>query len=86
MSVKLRLTRTGAKNNPHFRVVAADSRAPRDGRFIEILGHFDPARYPDSVSLKEDRVLHWLRCGAIPSPSVKKLLKAKGIKCSHATN
>ena len=80
MSVKLRLTRTGAKNAPQYRVVATDSRSPRDGRFIEILGHYNPTRFPDSISLEEERILHWLRCGAIPSQAVKKLLKVRGIK------
>lgn len=79
MPVKLRLTRKGSKHNPHYRVVAADSRSPRDGRFIEILGHYDPNRFPASVTLDTERISHWLDKGAIPTPAVKKLMKVKGI-------
>ena len=62
--VKIRLRRTGAKKKPSYRVVIADSRAPRDGRFIEIVGHYDPRTQPVTVNLHEDRVLHWLTVGA----------------------
>ena len=79
MPVVLRLTRMGAKKKPHYRVVAADSRFPRDGRFLEILGHYDPARFPESVVLKEDKVKTWLDKGAQPTLAVKKLIKIKGI-------
>ncbi|MEW5944798.1 MAG: 30S ribosomal protein S16 [bacterium] len=82
MAVKIRLTRTGSRNSPSYRLVAADSRSPRDGRFIEILGHYDPGHYPESVTVKEDRVLHWLRNGATATATVKKLLKEKGISAS----
>ena len=79
MPVKLRLTRKGSKHNPHYRVVAADSRSPRDGRFIEILGHYDPGRFPESVTLNSERIALWLDKGAVPTPAVKKLMKVKGI-------
>lgn len=76
--VKIRLRRTGAKKKPHYRVVAADSRAPRDGRFIEILGHYNPRTDPVTFSIHEDRVLHWLSVGAQPTDTVKKLLENVG--------
>lgn len=79
MSVKIRLTRMGAKKKPHYRVVAADSRYPRDGRFLEILGHYNPAKFPESIVLKEDKIKTWLDNGAEPTLAVKKLLKAKGV-------
>ena len=77
--VKIRLRRTGAKKKPHYRVVAADSRAPRDGRFIEILGHYNPRTEPVTFSVHEDRVLHWLSVGAQPTDTVKKLLENMGM-------
>ena len=75
MSVKIRLTRTGARNAAAFRVVAADSRSPRDGRFIEILGWYDPKLESNKCSLKRDRIDHWTGQGAILSDTVKSLLK-----------
>ena len=75
----------GAKKKPHYRVVAADSRFARDGRFLEILGHYDPARYPESLVLKTDKIQAWLDQGAQPSMAVKKLLRAKGMKRQPAT-
>ncbi len=79
MAVRLRLTRMGAKKKPHYRIVAQESRFARDGRFIEILGNYNPADYPDSVVLKEDKIKNWLSKGAQPTPAVKKLLSKKGI-------
>ena len=79
MAVKLRLTRMGAKKKPHYRVVAAEAAKARDGRFIEILGHYNPRDYPDSIVLKEDRIKDWLEKGAQPSNAVKKLLAVKGL-------
>jgi len=73
MAVRLRLRRTGAKNNPHFRLVAADSRAPRDGRFIEVLGHYHPLS--EEVVVNRERVLYWLSQGAQPTETVVSLLK-----------
>lgn len=79
MSVKLRLTRMGSVKNPHYRVVAAESARARDGKFIEIIGNYDPRRFPESVVLREDRVLHWIGKGATPSPAVRKLMALKGL-------
>ena len=74
MAVKLRLLRMGAKKAPFYRIVAADSRAPRDGRFIELLGTYDPRTNPAKVTIKEEEVLKWLNNGAQPSDTVKNLL------------
>jgi len=79
LAVKIRLTRVGATNNPIWRVVATDQRSPRDGRFIEVLGHYNPQTDPSTIELKEDRVRSWLERGAQPTNTVKRLLKAKGI-------
>ena len=76
--VKIRLRRTGAKKKPHYRVVVADARAPRDGRFVEIVGHYNPRTEPSTVKIHEDRVLYWLSVGAQPTDSVKKLLENLG--------
>jgi small subunit ribosomal protein S16 len=70
----------GARNNPIWRVVAADQRSPRDGRFIEVLGHYNPQTEPSTIVIDEERTLKWLSKGAQPSGTVKKLLKAKGIR------
>ena len=72
--VKIRLRRTGSKKKPHYRVVVADSRTPRDGRFIEIVGHYNPRTDPTTVNVHEDRVLYWLSVGAQPTDQVRKLL------------
>ena len=79
MAVKLRLLRMGAKKAPFYRIVAADSRAPRDGRFIELLGIYDPRTNPAKVTIKEEEVLKWLNNGAQPSDTVKNLLSKEGI-------
>ena len=79
MAVKIRLNRMGAKKNPFYRVVVADSRAPRDGRFIEILGNYDPSKQPAVVNLDEAKVLDWMNKGAQPTDTVKALLKQNGI-------
>ena len=76
--VKIRLRRTGAKKKPSYRVVVADSRAPRDGKFIEIIGHYNPRTEPRTVKIHEDRVLHWLSVGAQPTDIVHKLLENQG--------
>lgn len=70
----MRLKRLGTKKRPHMRVVVCDSRQPRDGRFIEEVGYYDPSYSPAKVSFKKERVLHWLKVGARPSPTVKKLI------------
>ena len=77
--VRLRLRRMGAKKAPFFRVVAADSTSPRDGRFIEVLGHYNPTKDPQIIELKEDRVRHWLDVGAQPSDTVRSLFRQKGL-------
>ena len=79
MAVKLRLTRVGSKKNPIYRVVAADSRAPRDGRFLEIVGRYNPQTDPSTIDLDEDKIKAWLDKGAQPTDSVRRLMKAKNI-------
>ena len=79
MAVRLRLTRIGSKKNPIYRVVAADSRSPRDGRFIEIVGRYNPQTDPSTIELDEAKVKDWLSKGAQPSDPVAKLIKASGI-------
>jgi|SRR5579875_3405456 small subunit ribosomal protein S16 len=77
--VKIRLRRMGAKKQPTYRFVVADSRAPRDGRFIEILGHYNPRTTPKTVEVDEARVKEWLAKGAQPSETVRRLLAEKGL-------
>lgn len=84
MAVKIRLKRMGAKKSPFYRIVAADSRAPRDGRFIEQLGTYDPRQNPAVVTIKEEEVLAWLNKGAQPSDTVRSLLSQKGIMAKFA--
>lgn len=79
MAVKIRLKRMGAKKSPFYRIVAADSRMPRDGRFIEQLGTYDPRQEPAVVTIKEEETLKWLNNGAQPSDTVKNLLSKEGI-------
>ncbi|HMS24807.1 MAG TPA: 30S ribosomal protein S16 [Acidimicrobiia bacterium] len=79
MSVKLRLTRVGKKKNPMYRVVVADERAPRDGRFIEIIGQYQPLEEPSMINIKDDRALYWLGQGAQPSETVQKILAVSGV-------
>ena len=76
--VKIRLRRVGAKKQASYRVVVADSRAPRDGRFIEVIGFYNPRTEPETVTIKEDRALHWLSVGAQPTESVAQLLSKRG--------
>jgi small subunit ribosomal protein S16 len=76
--VKLRLRRVGAKKQASFRIVAADSKSPRDGRFIEVVGFYNPRTEPETVQIKEDRALHWLSVGAQPTEAVARLLKKMG--------
>lgn len=77
--VRLRLRRVGRKKQASFRLVAADARSPRDGRFIEILGHYNPRTDPPTILFKEERVLDWLNKGAQPTESVKSLLVTSGL-------
>lgn len=79
MAIKIRLARAGRKKKPFYRIVVADSRAPRDGRFIEIVGNYDPKIDPPEVNLKEDRIVEWLSKGAEPTETVSHLLKKKGV-------
>ncbi len=79
MAVKLRLTRVGSKKNPIYRVVAADSRSPRDGKFLEIVGRYNPQTDPSTIDLDEAKIKEWLAKGAQPSETVAKLLKTQGI-------
>jgi small subunit ribosomal protein S16 len=80
VSVRLRLTRVGAKKNPIWRIVAADQRSPRDGRNIEILGQYNPQTQPSTITVNEERVREWLAKGAVPSDQVRKLLRTQGIE------
>ena len=79
MAVKLRLTRVGSKKNPIYRIVAADARSPRDGKFIEIVGRYNPQLEPSLIEVDEGKVRGWLQKGAQPTESVGRLLKIKGI-------
>jgi small subunit ribosomal protein S16 len=79
MAVKLRLTRVGSKKNPIYRIVAADSRSPRDGKFIEIIGRYNPQHEPSLIEVDEDKARKWLQNGAQPTETVGRLLKIKGI-------
>ena len=78
MAVKLRLTRIGAKKNPYYRVVVADSRFPRDGRFIEILGTYNPMVEPAEIKIDAEKAQKWIKDGAQPTDTVKALLKKSG--------
>jgi small subunit ribosomal protein S16 len=75
----MRLTRVGSKKNPIYRVVVADSRSPRDGKFIEIVGRYNPQHEPSLIEFDEDKVKDWLARGATPSETVSRLLKAKNL-------
>jgi small subunit ribosomal protein S16 len=79
MSVRLRLTRIGGKKDPVWRVVAADQRSPRDGRVIEILGHYNAQTDPSTIKIDEEKVKGWLSRGAQPTDTVRKLLRTQGI-------
>ena len=83
MSVKIRLARHGAKKKPFYRIVAADSESPRDGRFLEIVGTYNPLIDPAEVSLKQERIKYWIDQGAIPTTTVKSLLKKEGFYASN---
>ncbi len=78
MAVKLRLTRLGAKKSPFYRVVAADSRSPRDGRFIEVIGTYNPMTDPAEIKIDNDKAKAWLNNGAQPTETVRALLKKSG--------
>ena len=79
MAVKLRLKRMGAKKRPFYRIVAADSRSPRDGRFIEVVGTYNPITEPAEVKVNEELALKWLQNAAIPTDTVRDLLRKQGV-------
>ncbi len=79
MTVRIRLTRKGTKKKPFYRIVAADKEMPRDGRFLELLGTYDPMVEPVAITFKEDRINYWLGEGAKPSTTVASLFKQKGM-------
>ena len=83
MSVKIRLARGGSKKKAFYQIVVADERSPRDGRFIDRLGQYDPRQDPPMVHLEEDRVLDWLKKGAQPSDTVRQILSARGLWSKH---
>ncbi len=84
MAVKIRLARHGAKKRPFYRIVVADGESPRDGRFLESVGTYNPLKEPAEVTLKTDRVKYWMEQGALPSDTVKSLLKKEGLFASPA--
>jgi len=87
MTVRLRLTRKGAKKRPFYRVVAADSESPRDGKFLDIIGSYDPMKNPAEIKLDKEKVNRWLNKGATPSESVNAILKKEGLlKVSTTAN
>ena len=79
MSVRIRLTRKGAKKRPFYRIVVTDSEAPRDGRFLEVIGYYDPLKDPAQVHIDEDKVNKWIQRGAKLSETVRSLLRKKGV-------
>jgi small subunit ribosomal protein S16 len=79
MAVKIRLRRMGAKKAPFYRVIIADSRSPRDGRFIEEIGYYDPTTQPATVKIDDEKAIQWVKNGAQPTEVVKKLFKKAGI-------
>jgi small subunit ribosomal protein S16 len=80
MAVKIRLARRGSKGRPFYRIVVANSESPRDGKFLEIVGNYDPKKNPAEITLKEDRVVDWLSKGAQPTLTVSQLLEKKGVR------
>lgn len=81
--VSIRLRRVGAKKQPSYRIVVADKKSPRDGRFIENIGHFNPRTEPETVVLDNERALYWLSVGAQPSDAVRRLLVNAGVIAEH---
>jgi len=80
LSVKIRLTRTGKKKQPYYRIVVADSRSPRDGKFIENIGTYDPKTNPSSINLDKEKAIEWLKKGAEPSNTVEKIFNIVNLK------
>ncbi|HIF64571.1 MAG TPA: 30S ribosomal protein S16 [Deltaproteobacteria bacterium] len=85
MAVTIRLTRRGTKKRPFYRVVAADKRAPRDGKYLEVLGTYNPLSDPPEVKLEGEKIEQWVKKGAIPSPTVAKLMKKAGLQRTSST-
>jgi len=79
MAVKIRLARIGTHKRPYYRVVAADSQMPRDGRFLELLGTYDPLKTPAEIKLDGEKVAAWLKKGALPTETAKQLIKKSGV-------
>lgn len=86
MAVKIRLSRVGGKKNPIYRVVVADGRMPRDGRFIEVVGRYNPQTEPSEVEIDQEKTLKWLANGAQPTQAVEKLLKIAGVRKEFEKN
>jgi small subunit ribosomal protein S16 len=82
MAVRIRLRRVGSRKNPVWRIVVADRRSPRDGRTIETIGHYNPQTEPSVIVLDEERAKHWIDHGALPSRTVARLLRTKGIEAA----
>jgi small subunit ribosomal protein S16 len=81
--VRIRLARVGAKRQPSYRIIIADQRSPRDGRFLEIVGHYNPRIDPPAIDMVEDRILYWLGQGAQPSEPIARMLEKNGIWAKH---
>ena len=79
MAVRIRLTRMGSKKKPYYRLIAADSPSPRDGKFLEVLGHYDPKTQPARIDLDKDKIQRWLERGATASESARAILKDQGL-------
>jgi small subunit ribosomal protein S16 len=86
MATKIRLRRMGAKKRPFYRIVVADARSPRDGRFIEEIGYYDPTTTPATIKIDEEKALKWLADGAKPSDTVKSILQKQGVIAKFAAS
>lgn len=86
MAVKLRLKRMGSKQKPFYRIVAADSRSPRDGRFIETVGTYNPIKKDDNITVDEEKAIKWLNNGAQPTDTVKNILSQAGVWAKYKNN
>lgn len=84
MAVKIRLARHGAKKRPFYRIVVTDSESPRDGRFLEKVGTYNPVQEPAEISLETERIQYWLGKGAIPTDTVRNILKKEGVSAQPA--
>ncbi len=84
MAVTIRLKRMGTHKKPYYRLVVADSRSPRDGRFIEMIGTYDPLKKPAAINVDQTKALGWLKKGAVPSATVKTILSRAGVMKQHA--